>query len=80
MSFNRLKEIRIKKGLTQHDIALKSNIDQSQISRFEKGRNISDKDIIKICKALNVTADYFLKLTNEEKKKWSRFSRNFFFY
>jgi HTH-type transcriptional regulator, cell division transcriptional repressor len=61
----RLQELRKEKGLTQIQLALISGVSQNQISRFEKGQSINDENIIKLCKALNISADYFLKLTNK---------------
>lgn len=63
----RLKEIREKKGLSQREVARITNIDHSQISRYERGTSMTDDVIKKICKALEVNADYFLGLTDEKK-------------
>lgn len=62
----RLKEIREKKGLSQRDVAKQIDVAHSQISRYEKGMSMTDEVIKKICKALEVNADYFLKLTDDE--------------
>ena len=62
----RLQELRKEKGLTQIQLALISGVSQNQISRFEKGQSISDENIIKLCKALNTSSDYFLRLTNKK--------------
>lgn len=62
----RLKEIGEKKGLSQRELARKANICHSSISRYEKGTSMTDKVIKKICKVLDVGAQYFLILTDEE--------------
>ncbi|XMB71451.1 helix-turn-helix transcriptional regulator [Mycoplasmatota bacterium WC30] len=64
----RLKEIREEKGLSQREIAKLIQTSHTSISRYEKGVSMSDETIKKICKALEVNADYFLGLTNKNKK------------
>ncbi len=64
----RLKEIREKKGLSQRELAKKIGVFNSQISRYEKGMSMTDDVIKKICKALETNADYFLRLTDDNKK------------
>ncbi|MBU1093580.1 MAG: helix-turn-helix domain-containing protein [Firmicutes bacterium] len=62
----RLKEIRKEMGLTQIQLSLISGVSQNQISRFEKGQSINDENIVLLCKALNVTADYFLRMSDKK--------------
>jgi transcriptional regulator with XRE-family HTH domain len=62
----RLKEIRLKKGISQRQLAKLIDVDNSSISKYEKGVSMTDEVIKKICKALEVNADYFLKLTDDE--------------
>lgn len=62
---NNLKILRLQNNLTQVELADISGISKSQISRFEQGQAIKDEDIIKLCKALKISADYFLGLKLE---------------
>lgn len=62
----RLKEIREKKGISQRELAREINVHHTSISKYEKGVSMTDDVIKKICKALEVNADYFLRLTEDE--------------
>lgn len=51
----RIKELRVKHGMTQADLAYKSNMEESAFQRIETGRtNPSIKTLLKISNALNV--------------------------
>ena len=51
----RIKEIRLKKGLTQLDLSIVSNCEVNSIYRFEKGMsNPTVKTLFHIAKGLNV--------------------------
>lgn len=69
---NKLKEIRIKKGLTQEQLAIKMqnkdvNIDQQMISKIENNsRIVTDYELACICSILNV----------DEKELLSEFYNN----
>jgi transcriptional regulator with XRE-family HTH domain len=62
----RLKEIREEKGISQRELAKMINQSHTSISRYEKGMSMTDDVIKKICKALEVNADYFLGLIDDE--------------
>lgn len=62
----RIKELREKNGLTQRQLAKLLDIPHSQVSRYENGQHMNEDTIKKICKALEVNADYFLGLTDDE--------------
>lgn len=62
----RLKKVREDKGLSQNRLAKITNIGQDQISRFESGKKVYSNDLIKICKALEVSADYLLGLIDDD--------------
>ncbi|MBI9008492.1 MAG: helix-turn-helix transcriptional regulator [Tenericutes bacterium] len=64
----RLKEIREQKGLSQREIAKMIDTSHTSISRYEKGVSMSDETIKKICRALEINADYFLGLVDNKKK------------
>ncbi len=51
-----IKRIRVKKGLTQLDLAAECGMEESNIGRIENGNtNPTAKTFLKIAKALNVT-------------------------
>ena len=63
----RIREVRKEKGITQAKLAKKIGMEQTQYSRYERGENeIKVNVLIDICKALDVSADYILGLTDEK--------------
>lgn len=70
---SRLKEIREAKGMSQNQLSEKSGVRQASISQYENGvRQIGEDNMIKLIKALEANADYFLGLIDkpdEEKKE-----------
>ena len=64
----RLREEIKKSGLTGKEIALAAGIDRKCITAYKYGDYIPNIVVfMKICKILNVSADYMLGLTNERK-------------
>ena len=57
---NKLKKLRIEKGLRQEDIAKMAKIPQGTISKYENGGNIKNSYLIKLSKILNVSIDDLL--------------------
>ena len=56
----RIKELRIKRGLTQEEFAFRCELDRTYITSLEKGkRNISLTNLEKIAKALDMTLSEF---------------------
>lgn len=63
----RLKNLRLAKGLTQEDVAKKANITRSTISNYENGRRTPHlKDLQKLSKIFNVGLEYFGVSTIDE--------------
>lgn len=61
----RLKESRKAKKMTQKEISKKLNMVIQQYQTYESGRYELDYEkIIKICKILDITADYLLGLSD----------------
>lgn len=57
----KLREIRISKGLTQDYIASMANVNVSHISNIENNRvKISLQTLVYVCNALDVTVDFVL--------------------
>ena len=62
----RLKELRMKKGLSQIKLAMDLNISQNTLSRYETGKREAGYDmLIKIADYFNVTLDYLLERTDK---------------
>lgn len=65
-----VKAIRIKKGLSQEDLAHECNVDRSYISMIEVGRNEpSVTKIFELCKGLKIKPSDFFKLVESEYEK-----------
>ena len=63
---NRLKELRVEKGLNQKEVAKILGIAQPTLSGWETGRTQIDYDnLIKAADYFNVTIDYLLGRTDE---------------
>ena len=61
----RLKDIRLEKGLDQKTLAISLNTSQTNVSRWENGKFEPDLDtLIKIARFFNVSTDYILGLTD----------------
>ena len=61
----RLKQIRIERGLRLKDVAEHLEVTVRSISRYENGsREPSIEVIVKFCKLYDVSADYLLGLTD----------------
>lgn len=68
IDFNRLRDIRKDRDLTQKDIAKVLGTSQVQYSRYEIGVRLLPIDkLVILSKYYNVSTDYLLGLTNERK-------------
>lgn len=57
---NNLKILRIRAGLTQHELASKANIPQCRVSQYERAEDISNVTIgllVRLADVLGVTVD-----------------------
>ena len=62
---NRLRELRVEKGMTRKELADFLFVSERLISYWENGeRECSFDMLIKISKIFNVTIDYLLGVTN----------------
>lgn len=62
----RIRELRIEKGLTQTQLAEILNTTQKSISKYEtEFLDLNTNVIISLCKFFNVSADYLLGLTDD---------------
>ncbi len=61
----RLKELRLKKGISQLKLAMDLSMNQNSISRYETGIRQADyATLIKFADYFNVSIDYLLERTN----------------
>lgn len=66
----KLKEIRKQRQYTQTQIGKILELDKSQIHKIETGKSKLNSDqIVKLCKAMNITADYLLGLIDINTNK-----------
>lgn len=64
---NNIKNIRKKRGLTQHDLAEMLGVSQGNLSAWEVGRvNIPSDQLIRLSEALNCSTDEILGLDEQE--------------
>lgn len=64
----RLKELRVKKGLSQMRLAIELNMNQNTISRYETGKREADyKTLIQLADYFDVSIDYLLGRTDLPK-------------
>ena len=58
----RLKELRIKRGITQQRLAIELNLNQNSISRYESGLREADyQTLILLADYFQVSIDYLLE-------------------
>lgn len=69
MDQNRLQEARLSRRLSQSELARISEVPQSTISSYEKGRQYTPDNLVKLAKALKVTSDYLLGLVDKPEAK-----------
>lgn len=68
MRGDRMRQSREDLNLTQDDLAERAGIEVLQIWRYESGKTKPKTDmLVKIAKALHVSADYLLGLTDDPK-------------
>ncbi len=68
---SRVKELRIKKGITQYQLAEMVAIDPKHMSHIETGRSFPKADLIeKLAKALNVEYIEFFKIEHLQDRNY----------
>ena len=66
---DKLKELRVKSGLTQSELAEKSGVTVASLSRWENGtRSPRQIDVEKITSALGVSVSYLMGETDDPKR------------
>lgn len=64
---DKLKDARIKKGLSQIEVAKLINIGNKTVSDYERGISSPDPDTLKkLAKLYNVSTDYLLDMNNSQ--------------
>ena len=62
----RLKELRIQKGLTQKQVAIAVGVVPTAIANYEAGTREPSIDILKkLCVLFNVSSDYLIGLSDK---------------
>jgi transcriptional regulator with XRE-family HTH domain len=57
----RLKNARVTLGLTQVQVSTVANVDQGDLSRWERGERVPrTKDLVRVCEALGLTPNDLL--------------------
>ncbi len=60
----RLRELRLKKGLTQKELANKLGVSPSAIGMYEQGRREPENALLsELCRILDTTTDYLIGFT-----------------
>lgn len=68
---NRLKQLRIEKGMKQEELAKILNVDKSQISRYESFKqDISTDFLVKLSKIFNCSVNYILCISEYSKDNY----------
>jgi len=68
LKFERIRNLRIDKDLTQKQVADELNIASNTLSQYETGaRNIPNDILIKIADYYNTSIDYLLERTDNPK-------------
>lgn len=63
----RIKELRIRRGLTQDQIAAKLNMNRANFSHYERDTAVPPSEMLgKIADILNTSTDYLLGRVNKE--------------
>lgn len=66
---NMLREIRLEKNMTQHELAVETGLTHTSISRYESGkRKISVETAQKLAEALNVEWTVIFEGKENERK------------
>ena len=68
---SRLKQARLKAGLTQQELAEKANLSVAFISRIERGNShINLKRLSEFCSILNISEGYILNGVSDKDAKY----------
>ena len=63
MDIERLRKIRIERGLKQEEVAEKMKTSQGAIGKYERGElDLNTEKLKRICEIYNISADYLLGL------------------
>lgn len=63
---NRIRELRIEKGITQIRLSIELEVTQETISAYERGKNLPTvANLIRLSKLFNVSMDYIMMQTDQ---------------
>ena len=58
---NRIRDLRLSRGMKQEDLARELNVARTAISKYERGElDLSSAAILRLCEIFGCTADYLL--------------------
>ena len=58
---NRIRDLRLSRGMKQEDLARELNVARTAISKYERGDlDLSSAAILRLCEIFSCTADYLL--------------------
>ena len=70
---NRMRKMREAQGLNQNDVGKLVGVEQSAVSKWERGDSIPDVIVLsELAELFSVTVDYFLHIHTEDEKPISR--------
>ena len=70
--FERIRNLREDKDITQEELCKKLNISQQSLSKYENNQRKLPIDLLKrYAQVFNVSSDYILGLTDNPKPNWS---------
>lgn len=68
----KLREIRILRNMTQHQVAEESGIGYKTINNYENGASKPDLDkLSRLCSIYNISADYFINPRYDDEKVYN---------
>lgn len=74
---DRMRDLRLKRGFTQSQLAKMIGGNQGQVKDYEQGkRGLNTETLTKIARALNCSADYLLGLSDSPTSQMSILSGN----
>ena len=72
---NRIKELRVRSGMTQEELADKLGLKKSAIAKYENGRveNIKRTTLLKLSEIFNVSPAYIMDLQDYSNSRETKF-------
>lgn len=65
----RLRDLRIERGLTQEQVAKEINISRSLVSNIEYGNRLNINNIVSLCVLYGVSLDHIIPIKKKSKER-----------